>query len=242
MSVLKIHLSGPQLDQKLLLLLQAHLSLRLLSEIWHFMSQVPVFITVQSVFLMKIGSDKVIQTCGISKNFQVQVIDSPQLWTAVCSLCDVRHKWTNKLLRHPIAFRLALVYTHKCSFGGILWRGATKEQNWRQQMLSSYSFNFPSWAENCLTWAPPLHAHIQPSTSPCTHPHTQKRRKRCDFKSALLYSLEQKVKVWAEVISAQGYHPAIHTRSNTESHTMPHWNINTDVFPHSSTNGRKFFI
>lgn len=65
-------------------------------------------------------------------------------------------------------------------------------------------------------WTHPSLAHMQSCTSPSTQAQCALRsRERCDFKSPLLYSLEQKVMVWAEVISALGYHPA-----RTHKHTQ----------------------
>lgn len=52
--------------------------------------------------------------------------------------------------------------------------------------------------------------HVSKHTDPQT---LKKQRERCDFKSPLLSSLEPKVRVWAEVISALGYCQARSTRS-----------------------------
>ena len=50
--------------------------------------------------------------------------------------------------------------------------------------------------------------HVPERAHPHTHTHILRSRERCDFKSPLLYSLEQEVGVWAEVISTVGYFPA----------------------------------
>lgn len=178
----------------------------------------------------------------LAQQFHVVLIDSWQSYAKCLNIFIIVWHWcTNRQLKRTIykksvtsSFRQTQTFTFSYTYM-LLHRHAGTcqgEKLYERQTEVRKCLKhdkFPALLTLSSNWkafhvgTPITSTHAVMHVPKHTHPHKLRGRERCDFKSPLFYSLEQKAKVWAEVISALGYRPAnTHILTRRKSHTKSH--------------------